>query len=174
MAVCFLEQLHNLTFSRQHGSFQFLHILTTLFLASIFLITAIVCVKQYHLCFWFSLSWWLIMSSIVSWSISHLCILFGCCSVMKSCPTLFYPMDCSMPGFPVLHYLPEFAQTHGHWVGDAIQPSHPLFSPSPPVFDLSQHQGLFQCISSSHQVAKVLELQLQHQSFQWIFRTDFL
>ena len=64
-------------------------------------------------------------------------------------------MDCSTPGFPVLHYLPEFAQTHVHWVGDAIQSSHPLLSPSPPTFNLSQHQGLFQCVGSSHQVAKV-------------------
>ena len=61
-----------------------------------------------------------------------------------------------------------------HWVGDAIQPSHPLPSPSPPAFNLSQHQGLFQGLSSSHQVAKLLEFQLQHQSFPWIFRTDFL
>ena len=70
--------------------------------------------------------------------------------------------------------LPEFTQTHVHRVSDAIQPSHPLSSPSPPAFNLSQHQGLFQWVSSSHQVAKVLEFQLQHQSFQWIFRTDFL
>ena len=72
------------------------------------------------------------------------------------------------------HQLPEFTQTHVHWVGDAIQPSHPLLIPSPPAFDLSQHQGLFKWVSSSHQVAKVLEFQLQHQSFQWIFRADFL
>ena len=71
-------------------------------------------------------------------------------------------------------YLLEFAQTHVHWVGDAIQSSHPLSSPSPPDFNLSQHQGLFKWVSSSHQVAKVLEFQLQHQSFQWIFKTDFL
>ena len=70
-------------------------------------------------------------------------------------------------GFPVHHQLSEFTQTHVHWVGDAIQPSHPLSSPSPPVLNLSQHQGLFQWVSSSHQVAKVLEFQLQHQSFQW-------
>ena len=81
-------------------------------------------------------------------------------------------MDCSMPGFPVHHQLPELAQTHIHWVGDTIQPSHPLSSPFPPAFNLSQHQGLFQWVSSSHQVVKVLEF--QHQSFQWIFRTDFL
>ena len=83
------------------------------------------------------------------------------------------PTDCSTPGFPVHHQLPELAQTHVHWVCDAIQPSHPLWSPSPPAFNLSQHQGLFQWVSSLHQVAKVLELPLQHQSFQWIFRTDF-
>ena len=84
------------------------------------------------------------------------------------------PMDCSMPGLPVHHQLLELAQTHVHWVSDSIQPSHPLSSPSPPTFNLSQHQGLFQWVSSSHQVAKVLGFQLQHRSFQWIFRTDFL
>ena len=81
-------------------------------------------------------------------------------------------MDCS--GFPVHHHLPEFAHTHVHWVGDDIQLSHPLLSPSPPAFNLSQHQGLFHWLISSNQVAKVLEFQLQHQSFQWIFRIDFL
>ena len=92
-----------------------------------------------------------------------------CCSVAHSCPTLCHPVDCSTPGFPVLHHLLELVQTHVHWVGDAIQPSHPLSSPSPPAFNLYQHQGLFQWVSSWYQVAKVLEL--QHQSFQWIFRT---
>ena len=87
---------------------------------------------------------------------------------------LWDPMDCSTPGFPVHHQLPELVQTHVHWVGDAIQQSHPLLSSSSPAFNISQHQGLFQWVSSSHQVAKVLELQLQHQSFQWIFRTDIL
>ena len=82
---------------------------------------------------------------------------------------LCHAMDCSMPAFPVLHHLPEFAQTHVHWVSDAIQPSHPLSSSSPPAFSLSQHEGLFLWVSSSHQVAKGLELQLQHQSLQWIF-----
>ena len=85
------------------------------------------------------------------------------------------PMECSTSGFPVHHQLPELAQTHIHHVSDAIQPSHPLSSPSPPAFNLSQHQGLFKWVSSSHQVVKILEFQLQHhQSFQWIFRTDFL
>ena len=92
----------------------------------------------------------------------------------QSCLTFCNPRDCSSPGFPVLHCLPEFAQTHVHWVGDAIQPSHPLSSPSPLAFNLSQHQGLFQWVSSLRQVAKVLELQLQHQSFKWISRTHFL
>ena len=95
-------------------------------------------------------------------------------SVTRLCPTLWDPMDCSMPGLPVHHQLPEFIQTHVHWVGDAIQTSHPLSSPSPLVFSLFQHQGLFQWVSSSHQVAKILEFQLQHQSFWWIFRTDLL
>ena len=86
----------------------------------------------------------------------------------------FDPMDGSRPGFPVHHQLLELTQTHIHQVGDAIQPSHPLSSPSPPAFSPSQHQGLFQWVGSLNQVAKVLEFQLQHQSFQWIFRTDFL
>ena len=77
------------------------------------------------------------------------------------------------PSQPSLQH-PESTQTHVHRVNDAIQPSHPLSSPSPPALSLSQHQGLFQWVSSSHQVAKVLEFQLQHQSFQWIFKTDFL
>ena len=80
-------------------------------------------------------------------------------------------MDCSMLDIPVHHQLLKFTQTHVHWVSDVIQPSHPLSSSSPPAFNLSQHQGLFQWVSSSYQVAKVLEFQLQHQSFQWISRT---
>ena len=95
-------------------------------------------------------------------------------SVAQSCPTLCDTMDCSMPGFPVHHHVLELAQMHVHWVSDAIQPSHPLLSPCPPALNLSKHQGLFQWISSSHQVAKLWEFQLQHQSFQWTFRTDFL
>ena len=80
------------------------------------------------------------------------------------------PMDCSTPGLPAHYQLSGFTQTHVYWIGDAIQPSHPLSSPFPPAFNLSQIQGLFKWVSSSQQVAKVLELQLQHQSFQWIFR----
>ena len=81
-------------------------------------------------------------------------------SVAQSRLTLCNPMDCSTPGLPVYHQLPEFTQTHIHWVGDVIQPSHPLSSPSPPAPNRSQPQGLFQWVNSSHEVAKVLEFQL--------------
>ena len=84
--------------------------------------------------------------------------------VTQSCLTLCDLMDCSTPGLPVHHQLMEFIQTHAHWVSCAIQPSHPLSSPSPPAFNLFQHQGLLQWVSSLHQVAKVLEFQFQHQS----------
>ena len=87
-------------------------------------------------------------------------------SVAQSCPTLCDPMNRSTPGLPVHHQLPEFTQTHVHRVSDAIQPSYPLSSPSPPALNPSQHQSLFQWVNSSHEVAKVLEFQLQHQSFQ--------
>ena len=82
-------------------------------------------------------------------------------------------MDYKRLGLPVLHYLLELAQTHVHWVDDVTQPFYLLPLPSPPALNLSQHQGLFQWVGSSHQVAKLLELQLQYQSFQWIFRVDF-
>ena len=95
-------------------------------------------------------------------------------SAAQLCLTLCNPMNLSTPGLPTHHQLLEFTQTHVHWVGDAIQPSHPLSSPSPPALNLSQHQGLFKWVTSSHQVAKGLEFQLQHQSFQWTPRTDFL
>ena len=95
-------------------------------------------------------------------------------SVAQSFLTLFDPMNRSTPGLPVHQQLPELAQTHVHWVGDAVQPSHLPSSPSPHAFNLSQHQGLWQWVCSSHQVAKVLEFQFHHQSFQWIFRTEFL
>ena len=95
-------------------------------------------------------------------------------SVTQSYPTLCDPMNHSMPGFLVHHQLLESNQTHVQWVSDAIQPSHPLSSPSPPALNLSQHQGLFQWVSSLHQVAKVLEFQLQLHSFQWTPRTDLL
>ena len=92
-------------------------------------------------------------------------------SVAQSYTTLCNPMERSTPGLPVHHQLLESTQTHVHWVSDAIQPSHPLSSPSPPAFNLSQHQSLFKRV---HQVAKVLEFYLHHQCFQWIFRTVFL
>ena len=94
--------------------------------------------------------------------------------VTQMCLTLCDSMDYSTPGLPVHHQLPKFTQTDVHWVSGAIQPSHPLSFPSPPAFNLSQHQGLFKWVSSSHQVANVLEFQLQHHFFQWIFGTDFL
>ena len=103
------------------------------------------------------------------WFIS---VLFS--SVAQSCPTLCDPVNHSMPGLLVHHQLPEFTQTHVHWVGDAIQPSHPLSSPSPPAPNPCQHQSLCQWVNSSHEVAKVLKFQLQHQSFQWTPRTDLL
>ena len=104
------------------------------------------------------------MSNLISVPHHNDCLF--CCSVIKSCLTLCQPMDCNTPGFPDVHHLPEFAQTHVQWINDAIQPSYPLSPPSPYALNLSHHQGLL--VSSSHQVAKVLELQLQHQSFQWI------
>ena len=102
-----------------------------------------------------------------SWLNKYKILLDSFSLVTLLCQTLCNPMDCSMPGFPVHQQLWELAQTLVHWVGDAIQPSHPLSSPSPPSFNLSQHQGLFKWVSSLHQVTKVLELQLQHQFFQW-------
>ena len=95
-------------------------------------------------------------------------------SVAQSCLTLWDRMDCSAPGFPVHHQLLKPTHTHVHHIGIAIQVSHPLPSPSPPTFNLSQHQGLFQWVGSSHQVAKILQFQLQDRSFHWEFRNDFL
>ena len=100
------------------------------------------------------------LSKILRWAGHFHC----CCLVAQSCLTLGDPMDCSMPGFPVLYCLPEFAQTHVHRVHDAIQPSHPLTPSLPTAFSLSQHQGVFKWVSSSHQVDKVLQFQLQYQS----------
>ena len=130
---------------------------------------------------------WTGVSTVVILCSSHQCVWSTCLhvglkitslyqfsSVAQLCLTHCNSMDCSMLGFPVHHQVPELAQTHVHRVSDAIQPSHPLLSPSPPAFSLSQNQGLFQGVSSLHQVAKVLELQIQHRSFQWVFRTDFL
>ena len=87
--------------------------------------------------------------------------------------TLWEPMDCRMPGFLVQHQHLELTQTHAHRVSDAIKPSHPLSFPSPPALNLSQHQGLYKWVSSSDQVTNVLEFQLQHQSFQWVFKLTF-
>ena len=118
--------------------------------------------NAYEMCLYSQLS-----TSIVQFSL-----------VAQSCPILCDPMNCSTPGLPVLQRLPEFTQTHVHRVGDAIQPSHPLLFPSPPAPNPSQHQGLFQWVNSSHEVAKVLEFHLQHPSFQHpgliSFRMDWL
>ena len=116
---------------------------------------------QYCFCFLFSFLGFFCLSIQFSRSVVSLSRVWLC-----------NPMNHSTPGLPVHHQLPEFTQTHVHQVGDAIQPSHPLSSPSPPAPNPSQHLGLFQWVSSSHQVAKVLEFQLQHQSFQWTPRTD--
>ena len=124
---------------------------------------------KHYLLFWTYFVWvtpWEIFQALLSTSFLS--------SVAQSCPTLWDPMNRSMPGLLVHHQLPESTQTHVHRIDDAIQPSHPLLSPSPPAPNPSQHQSLFQWVSSSHQVAKVLEFQLQHQSFQWTPRTDLL
>ena len=106
------------------------------------------------------------------------CVYVGCISsvqfITQSCLTPWDPMNCSMLDLPVHHKLPEFTQTDAHRVGDVIQPSHPLSSPSPPARNPSQHHGLFQWVNTLHEVAKVLEFQLQHQSFWWTLRTDLL
>ena len=110
---------------------------------------------------------------IFVWDVPFSSVQFS--SVAQSCPTLCDPMNCSMPaGLPVHHHLPEFTQTHVHQVSDAIQPSDPLSSPSPPAPNPSQHQSLFQWVNSSHEVVKVLEFQLQHHSLQRNPRADFL
>ena len=137
-------------------------------------VTQMLSVVSTRICTWIA---WLL--STISFLISMLkphatfiITLSSVSSVAQSCPTLCNPMDCSTPGLPVHHQLDT--QTHIHWLSDAIQPSHPLSSPSPSAFSLSQRQGLFRWVNFSYQVAKVLEFQLQHQSFQWIFRTDIL
>ena len=120
---------------------------------------------------WYDMIWYMIKKMLhdIDSAVATFSVHFSCSFMSDS----LQPMHCSTPGPPVHHQLPELAQTHVHRVSDAIQPSHPLLSPSPPTFNLSHHEGLFQWVSSLHQVARVLEFQLQHQFFQWIFRTDF-
>ena len=115
---------------------------------------------------------WCLQSSPVLGSFPMSCL--SSVQFTQSCPTICNPMNRSTPGLTVHHQLLEFTQSNIHWVDDAIQPSHPLSSPSPPAPNPSQHQGLFQWVNSSHEVAKVSESQLQHQSFQWTPRTDLL
>ena len=105
---------------------------------------------------------------------AYLALIVQFSSVAQLCLSLCDPMNRSMPGLPVHYQLLESTQTHVHCVNDTIQPSHLLSSPPPPALNLSQHQSLFKWVSSLHQVAKVLEFQLQHQSFQWTPRTDLL
>ena len=124
--------------------------------------------SQTRLSDWTELNWRVInLYIILFWYFGsrtkHCSVQFS--SIALSRPTLCDPMNWSMPGFPVFHQLLELAQTQVHQIGDGFQPSHPLSSPSLHAFSLSQHQSLFQWVSSSHQVAKILELQLQHQSF---------
>ena len=126
------------------------------------------CYGELHKIVWKNLTMWVVVHHLAGLASSGRTgiiwefIQFS--SVTQLCPTLCDPMDGSAPGVPVHHQLLEFTQTHVHWISDAIQPSHPLSSPSPPAFNLSQNQGLFKCVSCSHQVAKILEFQLQHQS----------
>ena len=95
------------------------------------------------------------------------------CSVIQLCPTVCNPMDGRMPGLPVSHHLPKFPPVHVHCISDAIQPSHPLMTSSPSACNLFQHWELFQWVSYSHQMTKILELQLQHRSFQGVFRVEY-
>ena len=118
--------------------------------------------------------WYKIIDAWLLLSLDHFEAIVQFSSIAQSCLTLFDPMNLSMPGLPVHQKLPEFTQTHAHWVSDAIQPCHPLSSPSPLAPNPSEHLGLFQWVNSSNEVARVLEFQLQHQSFQWTPRTDLL
>ena len=115
-----------------------------------------------------------LVSSPLYFSCSDVYVQFSSVQSLSHVWLFVTPLITATPGLPVHHKLPEFTQTHAHRVGDAIQPSHPLSSPSPPALNPSQHQGLSQWVSSSHEVAEVLEFQLQHQSFQWTPRTDLL
>ena len=129
---------------------------------------------QFFLCLAFLLAWF--WGSPILENVSELyflLMLYQFSSVTQSCLTLCDLMNHSTTGLPVDHQLPEFTQTHVHWVSDAIQPSHPLLSPSPAP-NPSQRQSLFKWVSSLHQVAKVLAFQFQYQSFQWTPRTDLL
>ena len=116
-----------------------------------------------------------IYQQLIAFGMWVFCLLqFNSFQFTQSYLTLCSPMDCSVPGFPAHHQLPEPAQTHVQWNSDPIQPSHPLSSPSSPALNLSQHQDLFKWVSSSHEVEKILEIQFQHQSFPWTPRTDLL
>ena len=119
--------------------------------------------------------------NVISLRVRALAILYisgyrqhSCCSVTQLCLTLWNSMDCSTPGFPILYYFLEFAQTYAHWVNDATQPSHPLSSPSSPALNLSQHQGLFQWVGFSHQAAKLWEKAMAIQSSTLAWKTPWM
>ena len=112
-----------------------------------------------------------IKKSVLPRNLAAIYVVFMCCSATQSYQTLCDPLDCSTPGLPVPHQCPKFAQVHVHCISGAIQPSHPLTPSSPYALNLSQHQGLFQGVGCLHQVTKILELQLQHQSFQWYWKS---
>ena len=157
------------------------------FISGNFILSMYLSLCQYHtvliiMTLWHSWKWHMmpptlflfLKIALAIWDPLWFHISFCCGSVAHLCLTLCDSMDCSMPGFPLLHHLPEFDQTHVHYIGDAIQSSHPLSPSSPVALNLSQYQGLSQLACSLHQLVKLLELQLQHQSFQWISRVDFL
>ena len=128
------------------------------------------CINSYIWTYY--IQWFHLRSKCSKWLFKKHSVQFS--SVAQSCPTLYDPKNLSMPGLPVTHQLPESTQTHVHPVSDAILPSHPLSSPSSPAPNPSQHQGLFKWVNSSHELAKDLEFQLQHQSIQWTPRTHLL
>ena len=133
---------------------------------------------QFMAYYWKSTVQWiqdpvLVSAKTASWhkpTLWHCCC---CCPVAQPCLTLWKPTGCSMSDLPVPHHLPKFAQVHVHCISDALHPS-PLMPSTPSALNLFYHQRLFQWVSCLHQMIKILDLQLQHQSFQWIFRTDFL
>jgi len=140
--------------------------------SSMFIVTSFTTAKTWKQSKWLEVDEWIKKCGIYICNGLVSSVQFS--SLAQSCLTLCNPMDCSTPGLPVHHQLPESTQTRVHWVGDAIQPLHHLSSPSPLTFNLSHHQGLFKWVSSSHQAAKVLQFHLQHHFSQWTLRTDFL
>ena len=127
---------------------------------------------------WLLITWLVLLTSAPIFRLFYpkvTCLTFSSVQSLSRVRLFVTPWTAACQASLSIYYqLPEFTQIHVHWVGDAIQPSHPLLSPSPPARNLSQHQGLFQWVSSSHEMAKVLEFQLQYQSFPWTPRTHLL